>query len=156
MSISKRLREHLDEHGIKYLVITHSPAFTAQEIAARMHIPGRELAKAVVVKEPQGLALVVLRAQDRVDLGSIGGDARLASEEEFRNAFPDCEVGAMPPMGNLYGIPTLVDEALSRDEEIVFNAGTHTEAIRLDFSDFVAVTKPRIGRFAEPHLVGVR
>jgi Ala-tRNA(Pro) deacylase len=128
MTVSKRLREHLDARNLKYVVVSHSPAFTAQEIAASLHVPGREMAKTVVIKSPDGLALCVLRAMDKVDVERVAAQlgatyARLATEEEFQSHFPDCEMGAMPPFGNLYGIPTLVDEALSLDREIVFNAG---------------------------------
>lgn len=150
MSVNKRLRETLDSHALKYVVITHSQAFTAQEIAARMHVPGRELAKAVVLRAAHGLAIAVVRAQDRVDTdlagGLLGAKVRLATEPEFASAFPDCEAGAMPPFGNLYGLPTLVDEELSKDQEIVFNAGTHVEAIRMSYDDYAACVKPRIGR----------
>lgn len=152
MSVSKRLREYLDSHHVKYVVITHSQAFTAQEIAAHMHIPGREMAKAVVIKAPSGLALAVVRAQDKVDVGLVGGllggQVRLATEQEFRDAFPDCELGAMPPLGNLYNVATLVDEELAKDDNIVFNAGTHTEAIRMTYADFAAHAKPRVGRIS--------
>jgi Ala-tRNA(Pro) deacylase len=152
MSVSKRLRETLDSHAIKYVVITHSQAFTAQEIAARMHVPGRELAKTVVLRGPNGLALAVVRAQDRVDAdlagGLLGTKVRVATEPEFAGSFPDCEAGAMPPFGNLYGLPTLVDEELSKDAEIVFNAGTHVEAIRMSYADYAACARPRVGRIA--------
>ncbi len=152
MTVCNRLREFLDSHHIKYSVLAHSQAFTAQEVAQRMHIPGREMAKTVVVKTPHSLALVVVRAPDRVDMDLVsavlGTDARLATEQEFSDAFPDCELGAMPPFGNLYDIPTLVDEELSKDEEIFFNAGTHTEAIRMKLSDLRTLAKPKVARLA--------
>ena len=149
MSVCKRLREYLDSCGVKYVVISHSQAFTAQEIAASMHVPGREMAKTVVVRTPQGIALCVVRAMDKVDVDlvaeSLGApSARLATEQEFRDHFPDCEMGAMPPFGNLYKVPTLVDELLAKDKEIVFNAGSHVEAVRLAYSDFVRLAKPRV------------
>jgi Ala-tRNA(Pro) deacylase len=153
MSVSKRLREYLDTHHVKYVVITHSQAFTAQEIAAHLHVPGREMAKTVVIKTPTGLALAVVRAQDRVDPvlvgGTLGSAARLATEQEFRDAFPDCEVGAMPPFGSLYEVTTLVDSKLEEDENIVFNAGTHIEAIRMSFADFVTHARPRVARITQ-------
>ena len=152
MSVCQRLREYLDSHHIKYLVLAHSQAFTAQEVAQRMHIPGREMAKTVVAKTARGLALVVVRAPDRVDMdlvsAALGTDARLATEQEFSDAFPDCELGAMPPLGNLYDVATLVDEDLGKDKEIFFNAGTHTEAIRMQFADFKTLVKPKIARVA--------
>lgn len=151
MSACKRLRDFLDFHNIKYVVLLHSQAFTAQEVAQRLHVPGREMAKVVVVKTPKSLALVVVRALDRVDLDLVSammGQARMATEAEFASAFPDCEVGAMPPFGNLYDIPTLADEALMQDEEIFFNAGTHTEVVRMKFEDFQRLAKPMVGHFA--------
>jgi len=153
MSVSKRLREHLDAHGVRYVVVSHSRAFTAQEIAASLHVPGREMAKAVVVRTPAGLALCVVRAMDKVDLELVADRldapyAWLATEEEFQARFPDCERGAMPPLGNLYELPTLVDEALSHDREIVFNAGTHVDAIRMAYAHYAALVKPKIGHFA--------
>jgi Ala-tRNA(Pro) deacylase len=150
MSVCKRLREYLDACGSKYIVISHSPAFTAQEIAASMHVPGREMAKTVVIKTPQGIAMCVVRAMDKIDVDLAATElgttsARLATEQEFRNHFPDCERGAMPPFGILYAVPTLVDAELARDREIVFNAGTHVEAVRMRFDDFRLLAKPRVG-----------
>jgi len=150
MSVCKRLREYLDACGAKYIVISHSPAFTAQEIAASMHVPGREMAKTVVIKTPQGIAMCVVRAMDKIDVDLAASElgtpsARLATEQEFRNHFPDCERGAMPPFGILYAVPTLVDAELARDREIVFNAGTHVEAVRMRFDDFRLLAKPHVG-----------
>jgi Ala-tRNA(Pro) deacylase len=153
MSVCTRLRELLDAEGLKYVVTSHSQAFTAQEVAQRLHVSGREMAKTVVLRTAGGLALAVVRAPDRVDLeraGAIlGEDVSLASEREFERAFPDCEMGAMPPFGNLYGLPTLVDEELAKDQEIVFNAGTHTDAIRMAFRDFTTAAQPRLARVSE-------
>lgn len=148
MPCTQRLRELLDSHASKYVVVTHSRAFTAQEIAASLHVPGRELAKSVVVRTPRGLALAVVRAQDHVDLARVGQEldrpARLATETEIAAAFPDCEVGAMPPFGSLYDMPTLVDRELAKDTEIVFNAGTHTAAVRLPWIEYAAIEHPRV------------
>jgi Ala-tRNA(Pro) deacylase len=148
MSCAQRLREFLDSHASTYVLIKHARAFTAQEIAASVHVPGREMAKTVVVRTEQGLALVVLRAQDHVNLGRVGrelgGSAVLASESEFGIAFPDCEVGAMPPFGKLYQLPTLVDREITKDEEIVFNAGTHTDVLRMRYEDYARLVKPRV------------
>lgn len=148
MSCAQRLREFFDSHASTYVLINHSRAFTAQEIAASLHVPGREMAKTVVVQTERGLALVVLRAQDHVNLGRVGrelgGAAVLASEPEFGIAFPDCELGAMPPFGKLYQLPTLVDREIARDEEIVFNAGTHTEVVRMRYEDYARLVKPRV------------
>ena len=148
MSCARRLREFLDSRASMYVTINHSRAFTAQEIAASLHVPGREMAKTVVVRTEHGLALVVLRAQDHVNLGRVGrelhGSAVLVSESEFGSAFPDCEVGAMPPFGNLYHLPTLVDREITRDKEIVFNAGTHTDAVRMEYAEYARLVRPRV------------
>ena len=152
MSLSS-LREYLDKNGVKYIVISHSPAFTAQGIAAVAHVPGKELAKTVVVKLDGELAMAVLPASFHVDLGLLKSttDAKtteLASEEEFKDHFPECETGAMPPFGNLYGMNVFVDEGLSKDKEIAFNACSHRELIRLPWEDFQRLAKPRVIRFA--------
>jgi len=155
MSLSS-LREYLDKNAIQYSVISHSPAFTAQGIAALVHVPGQELAKSVVVKLDGELALAVLPASFRIDLTSLEKEtnsrrAELASEEEFRDAFPECELGAMPPFGNLYGFKVFADESLTHDKEIVFNAGSHRELIRMSWADFQRLARPKIIRFAARH-----
>lgn len=144
-----RLHEYLDEHHIRYVSMKHSPAFTAQELAAVTHIPGREVAKTVVVKLDGILALVVLPAPEMVRLNHLKAETgvsqvALASEAEFKDRFPDCEVGAMPPFGNLYDLETFVGESLIRDEEIAFNAGTHTDLIRMSFADYQDLVNPRV------------
>ena len=154
-----KLQEYLDSQHVKYVSIKHSPAFTAQEIAASAHIPGRDVAKAVVVKLDGEMALVVLPAPRMVRMNHLKAEmgvdqAVLASEEEFKGRFPDCEVGAMPPFGNLYEMDTLVDAALARDHEIAFNAGTHTELIRMDYADFDRLVRPKVLKGAEPAQVG--
>ncbi len=151
MSVCKRLREHLDARNIKYIVVSHSRAFTAQEIAASLHVPGREMAKTVVIKSSKGLALCVIRAMDKVDVELVADRlaapvARIATEQEFQHQFPDCEMGAMPPFGHLYGVPTLVDELLAKDDAIVFNAGTHTDVARMTYRDFARLVKPQVAR----------
>jgi Ala-tRNA(Pro) deacylase len=153
MSMSQKLKQLLDQQQVRYQVIQHPPTYTAQETAQAMHTPGRELAKAIVVRQGGRLVLAVLPAQSRVVLERLstllGGPVELAAESEFAVAFPDCELGAMPPFGNLYGIPTYVDESLTRDREISFNAGTHTEAIRMSFDDYCRLVEPRVLWFAE-------
>jgi Ala-tRNA(Pro) deacylase len=151
---TKKLREFLDSHGVKYVSISHSRAYTAQEIAASAHIPGRELAKSVMFKVDGEMTMVVLPASHRVTLGRLkeatgAGSVELASEEEFRGVFPDCEVGAMPPFGNLYGLEVLASYSLSHDEEIVFNAGSHTELIKMSYQDFEKLAKPKVHAFSE-------
>jgi Ala-tRNA(Pro) deacylase len=148
MPLSK-LREFLDQNNIKYLVISHSVAYTAQGIAALTHTPGRELAKTVMVMVDGRLAMAVVPASYRVDLFKLkkylGADTvELASEIEFRDRFPDCETGAMPPFGNLYGMDVFADETLAQDKEIAFNAGSHRELVRMNFTDFRDLVKPAL------------
>lgn len=149
---ASRLREYLDTHQVKYLTIEHSPAYTAQEIAAVSHIPGRELAKSVIVKLDGKIVMTVLPASRRINFNRLKqatGAKRieLASEQEFEELFPDCQLGAMPPFGNLYGMDVFVDESLVDDEEIAFNACNHHELIRLPFEDFKNLVKPKIFLF---------
>ncbi len=149
----RKLKEFLDSEGVKYLSISHSKAFTAQEIAGIAHVPGKELAKTVMVKIDGTMAMVVLPATHRVDFGLLKEaasveNAELADEAEFKDKFPECEAGAMPPFGNLYEMPVYVDESLSEDKEICFNAGSHTELIRLSYDDFARLVSPTIGKFS--------
>ncbi|MFH1195072.1 MAG: YbaK/EbsC family protein [bacterium] len=148
-----KLKTYLDENKIKYVTIHHSKAYTAQEIAASAHIKGKKLAKSVVLKVNGKMALAVLPASYSIDFGllkeALGTDnARLANEPEFKDKFPDCEVGAMPPFGNLFGLDVYVEASLVEDEEISFNACSHTELMRLEYTDFEKLVKPKIIRFA--------
>lgn len=149
----QKLREFLDQNSVKYVSISHSPAYTAQEIAASAHIPGQELAKTVMVKLDGNMAMAVLPASFRVDLDQLraaagAGEIELATEEEFKGLFPGCEPGAMPPFGNLWSMPVFTCESLVEDEEIAFNAGSHTELVRLSFADFVKLVEPKVTRFS--------
>jgi Ala-tRNA(Pro) deacylase len=151
----EKLREFLDENRIKYIVISHSRAYTAHEIAASAHIPGQEMAKTVMVKLDGRLAMAVLPASELIDLdlladAAFAERAEIADEEEFRDRFPDCAVGAMPPFGNLYGTDVYVAESLAEDDEIAFNAGSHTELVRMAYPDYARLVKPRILRFGAP------
>lgn len=153
--ISVRLKKFLDDNMVGYDVVQHDPAFTAQELAARMHVPGREFVKVVVVKMDGGYALAAVPAHRRVDLKGLAKVAgvprcQLAGEADFQQFFPDCEVGAMPPFGNLYNLPTYVDQEVAFNEVIVINAGTHAEAIRLRYGDLKRLVHPRVGKFAVP------
>lgn len=146
MPISK-IRDFLDSHHIRYFIISHSPAYTAQEIAAAAHVPGKELAKTVMVTIDGKLAMAVLPASNKLDfdkLKDVAGtrNIELAAEEDFADTFPGCEVGAMPPFGNLYGMKTYVTEELAEDEEIVCNAGNHKELLRLSYADFERLVEP--------------
>jgi Ala-tRNA(Pro) deacylase len=149
----QKLTEYLDSHDIKYVVISHSVAYTAQETAAFAHVSGKAVAKTVIMKIDGELAMAVLPASVNVDpsqLRTAAGakSAELASEEEFQDRFPDCETGAMPPFGNLYGMPVFADESLTRDKEIAFNAGSHRELVRLSWEDFERLVKPKVTVFA--------
>ena len=145
----RALKDFLDSKKVKYVRITHSPAFTAQEIAASAHIAGKEVAKTVVVKMDGKMALAVLPATHKLDMEMMkkatgAEDVRLASEKEFASLFPGCEVGAMPPFGNLFDMDVYVASSLAEDEEIAFNAGTHTELLRLRYRDFEKLVHPKV------------
>jgi Ala-tRNA(Pro) deacylase len=149
----KKLKDFLDSKGIKYVTISHSTAYTANEIAASAHIPGKELAKTVMVKIDGKMTMAVLPASYKVDfdlLQKVTGASKveLASEQEFEGMFPGCEIGAMPPFGNLYEMEVLVDKSLCEDEEIAFNAGSHTELLRLSYKDFERLVKPKVVKFS--------
>lgn len=150
---SNRLKKYLDAEKIKYVSINHSRAYTAQEVAESAHIPGNELAKTVMVKLGGKMAMAVVPSSYRVNLDLLSEaagakDAVLASEEEFRNLFPDCEIGAMPPFGNLYGMDVYAAQDLAADEEIAFNAGSHTELIRMSYKDFERLVRPTVIQFS--------
>jgi Ala-tRNA(Pro) deacylase len=147
------LMEYLDMHNVPYVVISHSPAYTAQGVAGLAHIPGRELAKTVIIRLDGRLAMAVIPAKFHVDLELLRKSAKaksvaLAFEEEFKDQFPECETGAMPPFGNLFGLDVFADDSLEKDKEIAFNAGTHRELIRMTWEDFKKLAKPKIMRFA--------
>ena len=150
--IAKTLRNHLEERGVRYRTIAHSPAFTAQGAAHRAHIHGRQFAKTVVVFIDGNPAMMVLPADQRIgvqNLRTLAGteDIRLAHEDEFRSHFPDCELGALPPFGNLYDMPTYAAPELAECEEIIFNAGNHAELVRMRWSDYEEDVQPRIAAF---------
>ena len=148
----RKLKEFLDREKVKYVSIIHSTAYTAQEVAASAHITGKALAKTVIVELDGKMAMAVLPANRKIvlqDLREVTGcdEVKFASEEEFKKMFPDCETGAMPPFGNLYGMDVNVAEALTRNDEISFNAGSHTEIIRLRYHDFERLVQPHVVSF---------
>jgi Ala-tRNA(Pro) deacylase len=150
--IAKKLKDFLDERKIKYVTIAHSPAYTAHEVAQSAHVPGRCMAKTVMVMLDGAPAMAVLPANHRVlldDLREIteSEDVQLAQEDEFRKLFPDCEAGAMPPFGNLYDMSVYVSPDLADEDEIAFNAGSHTEIIKMMYPDFEQLVKPRVANF---------
>ena len=148
-----KLKQLLDQQHVKYITITHSPAYTSQEVAALAHVSGKEFAKTVILRLDDELAMAVLPAHRRIvtqDLRDLTGcdRVRFATEEEFKELFPDCETGAMPPFGNLYDMEVYVAPELTADEEIAFNAGTHTEVMRMAYRDFERIVHPHVLQFA--------
>jgi Ala-tRNA(Pro) deacylase len=148
-----KLRDYLESHNVNYAVIEHSPVYTAQEIAASAHIPGQQLAKTVMVKIDGEMAMAVLPAPYRVNFELLkeqtgANQVELASEQEFKDKFPDCEPGAMPPFGNLYGMDVYAAVNLAEEMEIAFCAGAHGELIRITYKDFENLAKPKVVDFA--------
>ena len=147
------LKKFLDEKKVVYETVRHSPAYTSQKTAASAHVPGKDLAKTVMVKVDGELAMAVLPAPLQIDFarfkeGLAGAKVELAGEQDFRDKFPECEVGAMPPFGNLYGMQVFADRHITEDDEIAFNACTHTELIKLQYKDYQRLVKPKVFAFA--------
>ncbi len=154
MTILRRLREYLDEKKVRYEVSSHREAFTAQDIAAALHVPGQKLAKVVMIKSGERFMMAVLPATWKIDMEKMkkvlkNTDVRLATENEFKDLFPACDVGAMPPFGNLYNLDVYVDKSLTEDREIVFNAGTHVDTVNMNYQDFAALVKPVVAEFGK-------
>lgn len=152
MAISAKLKELLAAHQIQYTTQKHPVAYTAQEIAAALHVPGRQLAKCVLVNTDRGCSLAVLPASRLIDFKRLrkalgAKKLSLAKEADIKQAFPDIEVGAMSPFGNLYNVPVIVEKTLTECETIACNAGTHTETLTLRYRDVAALVKPRSGAF---------
>jgi Ala-tRNA(Pro) deacylase len=148
-----RIDEFLTGHHVPFTRLPHRSTYTANRVAEVLHVPGKEVAKSVLVRTGHGHVLAVLPATHRVDLERLRRDlgeeqVGLATEAEMERIFPDCERGAMPPFGSLYQVPTVVDESLAGDEEIVFEGQSHDEAIRMTYRDYEAVEHPRVGHFA--------
>ncbi len=153
--ILQRLKDFLDGRQIKYVVLSHSPAYTAMEIAALAQIPGKEIAKTVIIKVEGTMMMAVVPASHMVDFKAMhditgAKHVELASEHEFKNLFPECEVGAMPPFGNLFSMAVIVSESLAEDEMIAFNAGTHKELVRMTYRDFAQLVQPKVGKISFP------
>ena len=148
----KKLKEFLDKEKTKYISIVHSTAYTAQEVAASAHITGKELAKTVIVQLDGDMAMAVLPANRKIvlqDLRDVTGadQVKFVPEDAFKKLFPDCETGAMPPFGNLYGMEVFVAASLTGNQEMAFNAGSHTEVIRLAYKDFERLVRPHVVSF---------
>ncbi len=150
--VLKKLRECLDSHNVKYTIISHSPAYTAQEIAATAHISGKEVAKTVIVNTEAKKVMVVLPASHMIDFRLLAEalgvkKAVLSTEAEFKDLFDECEVGAMPPFGTLFGMEVIASRSLAEDDEIAFNAGTHRELVMMKYDDFERLVKPKVVTF---------
>jgi len=152
MAMVKRLQEFLDSHGVTYEVTPHREAFTSQEIAAASHVSGKAMAKVVMVKRGPGMVMAVLPAACRVGVDRLEGifgapGVTLAREHEFAGLFPDCDTGAMPAFGNLYGVEVFVDEELAKYPRIVFQAGNHQELVTMNYADFARLAQPKVAEF---------
>ena len=154
--LAESVRKYLDSQQVAYTTISHKPTYTAQEVAANTHISGKDLAKTVMIKLDGKMVMAVLPAAYHVNFHLLkeatgAKDIQLAREDEFMELFPDSDVGAMPPFGNLYGLDVYVAESLAEDEVIAFNAGTHTDLIKMTFATFVKLVRPKILRFSTRH-----
>jgi len=153
MTMPVKVKTYLEESGVPFTISSHAPTFTAQEEAAALHVPGKLVAKTVVLRADNELILGVLPAPYRVNVHKLeevlGMPVRLASEQEFLGLFPDCETGAAPPFGKLYSLRVLVDESLAHEGEVIFSAGTHRESLRMRFRDFKRLSGPQVCSFAE-------
>ena len=148
-----QVAEFLDKSAVRYEVTEHPPAFTAQQMAAAEHEPGKYVAKPVIVKADGEYLMCVLSACYKIDLGALKSQlgaksVELAEEKEIGQICSDCELGAEPPFGNLYDLPTVMDKALEKDEHIMFQAGTHEKAIRMSMEDYRKLVKPRVLQFS--------
>jgi Ala-tRNA(Pro) deacylase len=155
--ISTKLREYLDNAGVHYTGHPHREAFTSQETAQSVHIPGHEMVKSVILKDDEGrLIMAVVSANDAANLDALREEMgcsklRLASESEFRDAFPTCKPGAMPPFGNIFNLLSYCEANLAENREIEFNAGTHEETVRMRFDDYQRLANPTMVHFAQPY-----
>lgn len=153
MTIPARLKSHLDEAHVSYSQMSHISTYSTQYTASVMHVPGKEVAKTVVLRGGGNNLLAVLPASYHINLKRlsvlVGLPVELLEEKECNKLFPDCEPAAVPPFGELYRLPVYLDEALAEDPQIIFSAGTHSDAIRMSNADFVRLVKPRVCSFAE-------
>lgn len=158
MTTTNDVQRYLNNYGIPYRLIEHEPAYSAYDAARAAQVPQQEFAKTVVVKIDGKFWMTILRTDHRINTHAIKStfdahDVHLAHEEDLTALFPDCEMGAMPPFGNLYGIPVLLDQSLLNDEEIAFNACDHSRVIRMRLSDYLRLVNPLVGRFSQPPFV---
>ena len=153
VTVLKKLRDYLEQNQVSYELGYHVRVYTAQEIAAAQHVPGKEMAKVVMVKVNGKNVMLVLPASYRVEMKKLKGvlnsrKVAMVKEEEFQELFPDCEIGAMPPFGNLYNLEVWVDQVLTEDEFIVFQAGNHVETLRIKYSNYARLVNPKVGDFS--------
>ena len=153
MKCKERLEKYLREEGVPFEAMTHKQAFTMPEVAAALRVPGRQVAKVVMAKSDGKLVMLVLPAHDRLDFTKVRAlagakEVSLATEDEFASRFPDCATGAMPPFGNLYTVPVYVDQALAKEDSIVFRVGTHRDVIKVGYTDFARLAQPTVGELA--------
>jgi Ala-tRNA(Pro) deacylase len=153
MKCRERMEKYLRENGVGFQVETHEEAFTMQEVAAALHVPGNQVAKVVIVCADKDKVMLVLPAPYRMNVDLVrdmvgAKSIRLAKEEEFADLFPDCATGAMPPFGNLYGVPVYVDRSMSEKPDMVFRIGTHRETMKIAYADFVRLAQPVVGDFS--------
>lgn len=155
MDCRERLRTYFRDNGIEFEEHQHPEAFTAQEVAASEHVPGKQVAKVVMVAADGDLVMTVVQAHHKVELDQVaellgGKGVRLAEEDEFAPRFPDCDAGAMPPFGNLYDLDVYVDDSLAEQDRVIFQAGTHTDTMSIGYSDFEQLVQPTVARFGAP------
>jgi Ala-tRNA(Pro) deacylase len=153
MKCRERMEKYLREHGVGFEVKTHEQAFTMQEVAAALHVPGNQVAKVVIVCADDKKVMLVLPAPYRMNVDLVrdlvdAKKVRLAKEEEFADLFPDCATGAMPPFGNLYGVPVYVDRSMAEEPDMVFRIGTHRETMKIAYADFIRLAEPVVGDFS--------
>jgi Ala-tRNA(Pro) deacylase len=153
MKCRERMEKYLRENGVGFQVQTHKQAFTMQEVAAALHVPGNQVAKVVIVCADKDKVMLVLPAPYRINVDQVrdmvgAKRIRLAKEEEFADLFPDCATGAMPPFGNLYGVPVYIDRSMSEEPDMVFRIGTHRETMKIAYADFVRLAQPVVGDFS--------
>ena len=153
MNCRERMEQYLRENGVGFEVMTHGQAYTMQEAAAALHVPGRQLAKVVMVRADGQNIMLVLAAPDRLDFAKVGAmlgapGVRLAREDEFSGLFPDCDTGAMPPFGKLYDVPLYVDRFLADEPVVIFRIGTHRETMKMAYGDYARLAQPVVGKFA--------
>ena len=153
MKCRERMEKYLRENGVGFEVKTHEQAFTMQEVAAALHVPGNQVAKVVIVCADKEKVMLVLPAPYRMNVDLVrdmvgANKVRLAKEEEFADLFPDCATGAMPPFGNLYGVPIYVDRSMAEEPDMVFRIGTHRETMKITYADFIRLAQPVVGDFS--------